>query len=254
MVISSTQDDLEYLALQLEKLRAETEKLRAERMKLESEAEAVPQQANGSYWSEVIKIVGAIVLGIGGVVTAGGSFFVAKNQVELAEFKAAQANEKFKLAESAEKTASAASAAAARLRETAQKEQIEAEKSVRELRETLSNLTAKVQASKPDWITQHLVYIQFRGDLSRDLINKLRNFLDTAGFNAPGAERIAGHYQSIIKYFNAADLPAAEALRKRTETFFTTKGCPIQIRVVPAQAASKITPTIEAWLFHSCKR
>ena len=246
-------EDPELKSAQIAKLLAEADKLRAEKAKLEQEAAAVPRQTRGSYWSEVIKVLGAIVLGVGGVVTAGGSYFVARNQVELAELKSAQATERTKAADSAASAASAAAAAAVRLRDTARKEQAEAERSVQELRDTLAALTAKVQASRPELVRRRLVYVQFQGSLDRTLINELRTTLEGASYSAPGAERLSGDYRSMVKYFRPEDASDAAALQKVTEDFFAAKGCPIQLRTIQAQA-STTAPPLEIWLSHACKR
>jgi DNA repair exonuclease SbcCD ATPase subunit len=245
-------DDPELKAAQLSKLLAETDKLKAEKAKLEQEAAAVPRQTKGSYWSEVIKILGAIVLGVGGVVTAGGSYFVARNQVELAEIKSVQATERTKAAVAAASAATVDAESAVKLRDSARKEQTEAEKSVRELRDTLAELNRKVQASKPELVKRRLVYVQFQGGLDRPLINDLRTSLETANYSAPGAERIAGEYRSVIKYFRDEDETEATALLKVTEAFFASRGCPIQLRTSQAKGSST-APPFEVWLSHSCK-
>lgn len=246
-------EDPDLKAAQIEKLRAETEKLKAEKTKLEQEAAAVPRQARGSYWSEAIKILGAIVLGIGGVVTAGGSYFVARNQVDLAEIKSSQANEKAKIAESTAAAAAAEATAAVKLRDAARKEEADAAKSVQELRNSLAELTSKVQTANPDLLKRRLVYIQFQGDLSRSLINELRKTLETQSYSAPGAERLAGEYKGLVKYFRPEDEQAAASLLKSTEAFFLSKRCPIQLRAIQAQAAIT-APPLELWLSHSCKQ
>lgn len=240
-------------AAQIDKLRAETAKLVAEKKKIEEEAIAVPRIATGSYWSEVVKIVGAVVLGGGGFVTAVSSIFVARNQVEVAELKSTYATEKAKSAESAASAATAAAAAAVKLRDDARKEEAEAAKNAGELRKSLAELTAQIQAAKPDILKRRLVYIQFQGSLNRSLINDLRNSLEATGFTAPGAERIGSDYQSLIKFFRPEDEQSAASLLKSTQDFFASKGCPIQLRVVQVKAAAA-SPSLELWLAHSCKQ
>lgn len=252
MTTPAQTDDPELKAAQLDKLRAETAKLNAERNKLDEEAQAVPRVATGSYWSEVIKVLGAVVLGVGGFVTAAGSYFVAKNQVELAELKSAYANEKSKAAEAAAAAASAAAASAVRLRDEARKDEAEAARNTDELRKSLTDLTAQIQAAKPELLKRRLVYIQFQGSLSRALINDLRQSLDGQGFSAPGAERIGSDYASVVKFFRPEDEQAAALLLKSTQDFFASKGCPVQLRAVQARAPAT-TPPLELWLAHACK-
>ena len=246
-------EDPDLKAAQLDKLRAETAKLGAERNKLEEEAKVLPHVATGSYWSEAVKILGAIVLGIGGFVTAAGSYFVARNQVELAELKSSYATEKAKVAESTASTASAAAAAAVKLKDEAKKEEAEAVKNTAELRKSLAEVTAVVQAAKPELLKRRLVYIQFQGSLSRSLVDDLRKSLESQSFSAPGAERLSGEYQNLVKFFRVEDESAAALLLKSTQDFFASKGCPIQLRTVQAKAVAS-TPPLELWLSHSCKQ
>jgi hypothetical protein len=245
-------EDPDLKAAQIEKLRAETEKLKAEKTKLEQEAAALPRQNRGSYWSEVIKILGAIVLGVGGVVTAGGSYFVARNQVEIAEIKSSQAIEKARIAESTAAAAEVEATNAVNLRDVARKQEADAAKSIQELRNSLAELTSQVQTANPDLLKRRLVYIQFQGDLSRSLINELRKNLENQSYSAPGAERVAGEYKALVKYFHPEDEQAAASLIKFTEAFFLSKGCPLHLRAIQAQAAMT-TPALELWLPHSCK-
>lgn len=253
MATQPPSENADLTAAQIDKLRAETAKLAAEKKKLEEEALVVPRIATGSYWSEVVKVVGAVVLGIGGVVTAIGSIFVAIYQVELAEVKSMHAIEKTKSAESAASAASAAAVAAVKLRDQARKEEAEAAKNAEELRKSLAELTAQIQASKPELLKRRLVYIQFQGSLSRSIINDLRKALEATGFSSPGAERIGSDYQSLIKFFRPEDEQAAAALLKSTQDFFASNGCPVQLRVVQAKAAVG-SPPLELWLAHSCRQ
>nr|WP_315234439.1 hypothetical protein [uncultured Albidiferax sp.] len=246
-------DDPDLKAAQIEKLRAETAKLSAEKKKIEEEAAVVPRIATGSHWSEVIKVVGAIVLGIGGFVTAAGSYFVARNQVELAELKSTNAAERAKAAEAAASAASASVAAAVKLRDEARKDEAEAIKNTAELRKSLAEVTATVQTAKPDLLKRRLVYIQFQGSLQRPVVDELRKALESQSFSAPGAERLGGDYQSLVKFFRTEDEAAAASLMKSTQDFFASKGCPVQLRIVQAKAAAT-APPLELWLAHSCKQ
>jgi hypothetical protein len=246
-------DDPDLKTAQIDKLRAETDKLTAEKKKLEAEAAAVPRIATGSYWSEVVKIVGAIVLGIGGFVTAVGSYYVAKNQVELAELKSAQAVEKAKIAESAASAASVAEANAIKRRDEARKEEEAALKNADELRRALAEQTSQVQATRPELLKKRLVYVQFQGRLNRALINDLRTSIESGGFSAPGAELREEDYKNHVKFFRTEDGEAAAALARLTEKFFESKGCPIQLSVRQAKAASS-TPPLELWIAHTCPR
>lgn len=195
--------------------------------------------------------VGAIVLGIGGFITAIGSYYVAKNQVELAELKSAQAVEKTKTAESATSAALAAEVNAIKRRDDARKEEAAALKNAEELRKVLAEQTTQVQAAKPELLKKRLVYVQFQGSLNRSLVNELRTSIEARGYSAPGAERREGDYRNLVKFFRTGDEAAAAALVKLTEQFFESKNCPIQLSSVQATAASA-TPPLELWIAHSC--
>jgi hypothetical protein len=95
--------------------------------------------------------------------------------------------------------------------------------------------------------------IAFRGAISRDVINDLRTSLQSEAFNAPGAERVAGEYQSRVKYFQPADNADAERLAKAVEAFFEKRRCPVSLRVEPATSASGASSPLEVWLSHSCQ-
>lgn len=252
MAIVPSNEDPEHKSAQLAKLHAETAKLGAEKQKLDAETKAASRIANGSYWSEAVKILGAVVLGLGGFVTAAGSYFVARNQVELAELKASNANEKLKSAESAAAAAKDAEAKANARRDEARKEEAAALKNAEELRAVLAKQTAQVQAAKPELLERRLVYIQFQGSLNRSLINELRTSLEAKGYSTPGAERREDDYRNQVKFFREEDAEAATALARSTEQFFASKNCPIQISPMKAKSAST-SPPLELWIAHSCK-
>lgn len=238
---------------QLEKTRAEADKLKAERTKIEQEAAAIQAQSRGAFWSEALKITGAVVIGIGGFVTALGGIMTARTQFELAELKANIASEKLKAAESAASAASRAASDALELRGKALAERDDAAKAAQELRTNLAVLTTKAQEARPDLVKSRLVYIQFRGSLTRALIDELRRALQPHNFNAPGAERLGGDYEAQVKYFRPEDRSDAERLLKLTGDFFADKGCPIHLRLNEAKATAS-SPPLELWLPHSCVR
>lgn len=253
MTVPTERNDSDLKAAQIEKLRAETDKLKAERNKLDEETAAVPRMYRGAHWSEAAKIFGAILLGIGGAVTAGGSYFVAKNQVELSEIKSTQANEKAKIAEASVAAAAGEVISAMKLRDQARKEEADASKAATELRESLAVLTTQVKAANPALLKRHLVYIQFQGDLSRSVINDLRTALAAQHYSAPGAERLEGNYRSLVKYFKPEDEQAALSLVASTEAFFVSKGCPIKLSAELAKS-TLTSPPLELWLSDACKK
>lgn len=234
----------------------------AEKEKILKETEAIPRQLKESLWSERIKILGAGVLGLGGFATAVGTILVTSTQVDVAELRARYAGEKLVAIEAAASAASAAAsvartqaAASIQKRDEAIRETARVEESLRQTREALTEeakalaFARETKAAVPS--TGKLVYVQFRGNLTRDTINELRESLKKGGFNVPGAERVDSSYQPMIKYFKSADKAAAEQLKTSTEAFFQQKGCPIRLRPVLATAVTS-SPPLEVWLPHSC--
>lgn len=117
-----------------------------------------------------------------------------------------------------------------------------------------------LQKSKPELAQARLVYVQFQGDTSRGFINELRKSLQKDSFNAPGGERIAGNYTSMVKYFpgsnkeNNSDRADAEHLAKAVESFFESNGCRLTLPVISV-STNKQSP-LEVWLAakDSCKK
>jgi len=235
--------------------KAQIDKTLAEAKKLEQEAQTVSRQASSNFWSEAIKVLGGVLLGVGGVVAA-------YTQYEVGELKAKNAKDDLERsvaakadAEKARHAAESAASEAFAKRDQAVKEQHEAEQAVAELKASLAQTNSDLKAAKPSGTTGRLAYIQFRGDLTRDVINQLREALKAKAFNAPGAERVAGDYQNLVKYFRSDESADAEALAAAVESFFAAKGCPLKtkMRVVPASGAKLPDPPLEVWLMHECK-
>lgn len=138
-------------------------------------------------------------------------------------------------------------------RDAAIREQRDAEAAVAELKVTLTQTDNALKTAKPSANKGRLTFIQFRGDLTRELINELRVNLAGKAFNAPGSERVNGEYQNLVKYFKPTESGDAEELAKAVEGFFESKGCPVKLRVVPATNTANLTPPLEVWLAHKCK-
>jgi len=225
--------------------QAQIDKTSAETRKLEKEADAVDLQVRSDFWSEAIKILGGVVLGIGGVV-------VGYTQYEVGELKAKVAKEDLARAQTAVAEAESAASAAFAKRDIAVREQKDAEIATAEFKSSLTATNSALKAAKPAEVKARLTYIQFRGDLSRDLINELRVSLAGKAFNAPGSERVAGDYQNLVKYFNGTESGDGEQLAAAVEAFFSAKGCPLKMRVVPAVSTTIKNPPLEVWLSHKC--
>lgn len=239
---------------------AQIDKTRAEARKLDKEAEAVVRQVRSDFWSEVVKIVGAIVLGIGGAVAAYTQHELAELKAKVAEDKQKEAESAMAAAEQARKTAFAATAeaeatrrAAEARRDAAIREQREAEANAAQLRASLKQTDTALKQATPGGQTRRLVFVQFQGELTRELINELRISLGGKGFDAPGAERKSGDYQNLVKYFTPSDRRNAEELAVAVEGFFASKGCPVKMRIVPVNVESQRNSPLEVWLAMKCR-
>lgn len=217
---------------------AQIDKTRAEADKLRNDSVVSNKSAKSGAVSEAIKILAGVVIGIGG-------FLAASTQFEVAELRAGYANEKLKAAEAAASSASAAAFAAVRRKE-------EAERLIAEYKETLEKQVLAKPLPKGE-AQPRLVYIQFRGGMTRTRVNNLRIFLSENGFSAPGAERVPGEYGSLVKYFADSDAQAAAALKGAVENYLKQQGCDETIRLVkPENPSGKASP-LEVWLQSDCK-
>lgn len=232
---------------QIDKTSAETEKLRRE-------TEGLKSQAWGNFWSEAIKVLGGVLLGVGGVVVAYTQYEVSELKAKIAKDDLERARIAKADAEKVQVAAEAAASAAYAKRDLAIKEQRDSEATVAELKNYLAQTKSALNATKPAEARARLAYIHFRGDLTRDLINELRATLASKSFDAPGSERVAGDYQNLVKYFRDNDSTPAANLAAVVETFFTAKGCPLKLRVVPSGAANLPDPPLEVWLAHKCTK
>lgn len=217
---------------------AQIEKTRAEAAKLLTESSVAKRSTASGVISEAIKILAGVVVGVGG-------FLAASTQFEVAELRAGYANEKLKAAEAAAFAASAAASSAIQRKD-------EAERLIAEYKETLE----KQQQAKPlvqGEARPRLVYIQFRGGMTRARVNGLRASLSDSGFNAPGAERVQGDYGSLLKYFSDGDAQAAANLKVAVEKYLKQQGCEETLRLVkPGNPSGKSSP-LEVWLQSDCK-
>jgi hypothetical protein len=224
--------------------QAQIDKTKAESKKLEREADATLKQVRSTFWSELIKVGGGVILGIGGAVAA-------YTQFENAELRAKYAKQDLDRAQQELSVATKAKETALKEVEAATKAKKEQEEAIKQLKVSLAQTTEQRNQAAPSLAKSRLVYVQFRGSLTREMINELRKHLKNDSFDAPGAERVAGTYDNIVKYFQDNDTTEAKQLAKSVETFFSAKGCPLSIRVVPGGSISE--QPMEVWLAHSCK-
>ena len=217
---------------------AQIDKMRAEADKLRNDSVVANTSAKNGVASEAIKILAGVVIGIGG-------FLAASTQFEVAELRAGYANEKLKVAEAAALSASEAALAAVKRKE-------EAERLIAEYKEALEKQAVATPLAKGE-AQPRLVYIQFRGAITRVRVNSLRAFLSKNGFNAPGAERVPGEYGSLVKYFTDSDAAAATSLKDAVEKQLKQQGCDGTLRLVkPENPSGKASP-LEVWIHSDCK-
>lgn len=215
--------------------------------KIQAEIKAVSKTS----WMELIKLFGGVVLGIGGL--AG-----AYTQYEIAEFKVE--NAKNELTELEQKKAGAIQeiqkldAALSEQKKLLKETQ---EKTIPELKRSLNQATNELQAHSPEHGKNRLVYVQFQGNTTRAFIDELRKYLESAAFNAPGAERRSGNYPSEVRYFptvdnarTSQDKSDAERLAITVENFYRSKGCqlnlPVRASSINIETGKQAPP--EVWL------
>jgi hypothetical protein len=107
-------------------------------------------------------------------------------------------------------------------------------------------------ASGPGARTIPLVYIQFQGSMSRELMNQLRQDLAAAGYAAPGVERIRPPFESDVRYFFPADEEVANAVASRTQTFFMRRGCQIWLPAHRFAVPGAREGQVEVWVSLDC--
>lgn len=212
---------------------AELDKLNAETKKIVAETEEIIKGRKLSFWSEIVKIIGGVVLGLGGV-------FVAMTQYDVAETRAKYAKDKQEVAERELKKAEMS-------RDAAREE----ENNYRDYVKNLKKEVDKYEKGNSKDVKEKLVYVQFEGDVNRQVINMLRSELKLLGYNAPGAERVSGDYRPMVKYFSASDESSAQELALKTQEFFKSKNCPI---VITPELIKMTSPPshLELWIPHKC--
>lgn len=240
-------------------LHAEIAKSDAEKKLLDLNYTIKSENRNKKDWTEIVKVLGAIVIGLGGLIAAYHQHELAEAKVLLAEMKAKEAesvlietNRAIDQADRELKDLTESKNKALEEKSKAESEAREARNALEEYKLELSKLDAEVRSQDPATNRDNLVYIQFRGDITRGRINDLRETINTKGFNSPGAERIDGEYSNIVKFFSDSDSSAAKKLAEVTEKYFIDAECPLSIRLVPVDPGDKEATPIEMWLSHAC--
>ncbi len=229
---------------QVRKFQAESEKLRAE-------AAITHRNARYAVWIELIKLVSAALIGVGGALAAYIQF-------ERAESKIMEAKSELATIEAARHKALEDTRIANEARDKAIADRKDAEAATAEFKSSIAQTQFRSSAT-PEKGLKHearLVYVQFQGRLTREFVTGLRKSLNDSGhFSAPGAQRIAGTYQNEIRYFSDSDLVVAQNLQQAVESFYAVKGCHISMDIKRASLTAKNgnTPPPEVWLSEYCK-
>jgi hypothetical protein len=103
-------------------------------------------------------------------------------------------------------------------------------------------------------VFSNVLYVQFQGQLTRELINELRTAHQQDGLATPAAERLGGQYKSAVRYFHDDDLAKANAVAARSARFFEGKKCPLRIAVEHVTSLQSQIPRgqLELWISHQC--
>lgn len=92
------------------------------------------------------------------------------------------------------------------------------------------------------------VFLQFRGDVAREVLRGLQASLVEAGVRAPGIERVAGDYANEVRYFHAEDRSTAEAVAARVQAHFNG-ACRLRspVKVLPSRLPAPRNQ-VEVWI------
>ncbi len=224
---------------------AELEKIRAEATKFQAEARDISTKRKTVIWADNLKIIGAVVLAVGGIVAAVTQYHLAELKVEQAEYELEITNKTLtvKKDELDKLTAKL---------DSVNEEIVEKEKYVAQLKEGLANLAVEASEAQPELTKRRLVYVQFRGSLTRASINEYREQLTKSGFQSPGAERLSGEYSSSVRYFDEGDYDEAVRLAEATEDYFREKGCALTLEPIFLDTSQLTHPPLEVWIDYSC--
>lgn len=239
--------------LEKKKLQVEIDKIEAEKDKVMQETLNLKKTATFSLISNFVSVIGGVIIGSVGilaVITGAERAIVQKDKAEMDKAKIIEETkkEKDKIIKDAQKEKE-------RIIKEGKDEVEEYKKSYSKYREKTLNAT-----SLADLKTKGLVFIQFRGSVQRSVMNELAQMYKQNGFQAPGVERLAGNYQTKVRYFNQEDSTLANQVAEIAKNFFIQKQCPIQqeIKVEKFSKNGKDVPKgqLELWVsltHNNCK-
>jgi hypothetical protein len=99
-------------------------------------------------------------------------------------------------------------------------------------------------------VASNVVFIQYQGAVPRALADTLRRRLGTAGFVAPGTERVDAPFRSAVRYFHPADLELADSVASMTQDFLSARDINQTVPVQPITSKGVKVPSgqLEVWL------
>ncbi|HSW12128.1 MAG TPA: patatin-like phospholipase family protein [Solimonas sp.] len=123
-----------------------------------------------------------------------------------------------------------------------------------------SGLRPPAATMSPTLDKARVVYVQFRGAVTRRQINAYRAELKKlwAGggndSNVPGAERIDSDYPNVVKYFREEDAADARLVAKRTNAYFKAGGdCELSAEIEAKPHRARDSRQIEVWVAPRCR-
>lgn len=109
-------------------------------------------------------------------------------------------------------------------------------------------------AARAAAVRSRLVYLQFKGEIERQTMRDLQSQLESAGYLVPGIERVAGSYNSSVRYFRPEDGDVANDIATQVSDFLRANCAagqePVQPVLIPGRADVQ---QIEVWVSGTCK-
>jgi hypothetical protein len=99
-----------------------------------------------------------------------------------------------------------------------------------------------------------IIYITFRGDITRDMINKMRESFQEQGWISPPAIRKEEVSMNSVNYFHESDRELAKNIAKVTNNLFTSQNCTqSNVELKPNFSKNKNKGEIELLIYNKCK-
>lgn len=99
-----------------------------------------------------------------------------------------------------------------------------------------------------------IIHITFRGDITRDIIDKMRKSFQEQGWISPPAIRKEEVSMNSVNYFHESDRELAENIVKITKNFFTSQNCTqSNVELKNDFSKNKNKGEIELLIYNKCK-